>query len=246
MMSPNRGDRPSLLQLGRYAAGELDEQARHKLESELDADARRVLSEMEAARSSMPALDVASLRARAAALPAQPVPLPANNTWGFRAWMPALALAAALLLTFWLWPDPQVRYRPGDLLNLYHLGPQGGVPYAQGTPLGEDDMLGFEVVAGGHHGVVVLSVDGNGAVSVFYPRSGEEPEPISGDGRVKLPGSVILDGAPGPEVFLALFDVSVDEARRQVQHTYQSGGHEGLLDWAATAPSVDAVPVTRR
>jgi hypothetical protein len=241
MMSPNRGDRPSLLQLGRYATGELD---MPELDPDkLDPGARQKLAEIEALRGSMPPLDIAALRERAARLPA-------NNTRHFRAWMPLLVLAAALLLALLVVipreEAPDVRYRPGDTLNLYHLGPQGGVPYQEGTPLGENDMLGFEVAVGEHRGVVLLSVDGQGAVSVFYPRSGESPEPIAGDGLFKLPGSVILDGAPGPEIFLALFDVSVSEARTQVQHTYQSGGHEGLLDWAAGAPGVDAVPVTRR
>jgi hypothetical protein len=241
MMTPNRGDRPSLLQLGRYATGELDT---HELDpAGLDDESQRTLAEMEALRASMPPLDLAALRQRAATLPA-------NNTRHFRAWMPLLALAAALLLALLVvWPRedaPDVRYRPGDTLNVYHLGPQGGVPYQQGTPLGENDMLGFEVAVGGHRGVVLLSVDGQGTVSVFYPKSGDSPEPLLGDGLVKLPGSVILDGAPGPEIFLALFDTSVTEARQQVRHTYQSGGHEALLDWAASAPGVDAVAVTRR
>lgn len=252
---PNEGERPSLLLLGRYAAGELDVETHERLRATLDDHSRQQLAEIEAAVAMMPPLDLRALRRRAASLPSDlPAPVPANNTRNFRGriygWAPLFAMAAAILFAalVFLQPidEPDIRVRSGETLQIYHLASSGGLPYKAGTALGENDMLAFSVSAAGHSGVVVLSVDGNGTVSVFYPQSGDVPEPIEGAGLVNLPGSVILDGAPGPEIFLAVFDRSVAEAKKQVEHTYQSGGPTALVEWAKTASDVDAVTVTRR
>lgn len=243
-MNLNDGQRPSHLELDRYTTGELGPDDARKLEARLDAEARRYLEVLAETKRSLPPLDLAAVRARARAIDAPPA---ANNTRFYWVVAPILLAAAALMLVVGLRPtDPGVRYRTGDGFALFQRSGDELVAYAAGTPLGQDDVLGFKVVATGHQGVVVLSVDGTGAVTVFYPESGDRPEPIAGDGFVPLPGTVILDGAPGPEVFVAVFDRSVSEARSEVERTFQAGGHPGLEEWAAAAADVAAVEITRR
>lgn len=242
-MNVNDGQRPSRLALDRYATGELSAEEAAALGARLDAPAQRHLDTLEEAKRAMPPLDLARVRQRAAALEAPPA---ANNT---RNWVVGLLLAAVLLLGVLpaaLRPDPGVRFRTGDGFELFQQSGESLVPYTRGTPVGERDVLGFRVVATGHTGVVVLSVDGTGRVSVFYPESGEQPEPLDGDGFVPLPGTVVLDGAPGPEVFVAVFDESVSAARSEVERTFQAGGHPGLVEWAEASADVAAVEITRR
>jgi hypothetical protein len=258
--TPNDGTRPSKLELDRYATGELYASEAVALEARLDDRARAHLDAVAAARSQVPAFDAAALRARATALPASatgspgPNPLPANDN---RSWLAGigllLAAALALFVVLQVWgptggPDAPdtVRFRTGDALSVHQLQGRRLFAYEAGTPIGEGDVLGFRVNATGRRGVVLLSVDGNGTVSVFFPAAGSEPEPLDGDGFVALDGTVTLDGAPGPEVFVAVFDKPVDQAKDEVQRAFQSGGHPGLVAWASGAEGVDAVEVTRR
>src|SRR5262249_40617445 len=53
--------------------------------------------------------------------------------------------------------------------------------------------------------LLVCSVDGAGKASVYFPFGGSESGTIELRNRVELPGSVILDDAPGPERVFALF-----------------------------------------
>ncbi len=252
--TPNDGSRPSRLQLDRYATGELSADEAARLEASLDDPSRAHLAAVEQARADLPPLDVAALRRRAVVEPAAPLAAPANDTRGFRGWwMTGLALAAAVALLVlapraFVDPEPSdVIFRGGDLLTMYVVDGGDQEPYVPGTPLGEGDAVGFAVDATGHTSVVLVSVDGDGTLSVFYPEQiADAPHALSGVGRVALPELVTLDDAPGPEVFVAVLDRPTEEAASEVQRIYQDGGHEGLLAWAAEAAGVDAVEVTRR
>lgn len=260
MIAPNDGNRPSRLALARYATGELDGEALRDLEARLDPSARAHLDALDAVRAEMPPLDVAKVRKRAAAIaegdpPSLVLPPPANDDRGFRSkrWFGLagglVAVAAAALATFAVVgpsTQPSVRFRGAEALELYQVVGDEARPYTGGTALGENDVLGFSVVNAGHDGVVLLSVDGTGTVSVFYPTDGDAPAPLPRSGKVPLPDTVILDGAPGPEVFVAVFDRPVSEARAELQRRFQSGGHEAVEAWADEAQGVVAVAVARR
>lgn len=258
MTTPARA-RPSKLELDRYLTGELDDAEARDLEARLDDRARAHIAAVEAARSEIPPVDVAALRARAAAqpgpvlAPAPAQPAPANNTRSWRWAGPTLlSLAAAALL--WLGvgrgvgPEPEILIpRAGGSALIVHQAHGGRLAaYAPGTPVGEGDVLGFQVNATGHDGVVLLSVDGTGTVSVFFPASGPDALPLQGEGIVPLEGTVTLDGAPGPEIFLAVFDTSPRDATALVERAFSAGGHEGLLELARAEAKIDAVEVTRR
>ena len=148
-----------------------------------------------------------------------------------------LLLAAAVLLggfAVFTTRDPATNEPPGYAVRggpslTIHVA-QGDQlhPYEEGTAVGAGDVLGFRVVGGKHQGVVLLSVDGTGMISVFFPGDGLQPEPLQGAGEFELPGTVMLDGAPGPEVFVAVFDQRADHAKALVRQTYWAEGHAGL------------------
>lgn len=233
----NDGDRPSRLRIDRHLTGEVrDPEVEGWLESEAG---RAVQAELEAARRAIGPLDLADLRRRAG-------PAPANNTRHY-------ALAGLLLAAIALFAVvPRLQQAPVDPhyvgvrgveMGLFHL--QGGMlrPY-DGQPLGAGSVVGFKVDPGHHQGVVLLSVDGAGQTSVFYPEQGEAPLPLAGPSP--LPGSLTLDDAPGPEIFVALFDVDVPTAEEVVDTAWKARGTDGLLELARQRGDVEAVAVSKR
>jgi len=253
MTNINEGNRPSRLTLDRYATDELSTDERKSIDAFLaeNATARAHLDAIEAARSEVRAFDAAAIRARAALLKDEvpAMPEPANRpAWQWIA--PVLMIAALLLvgLLTTLQPEPPeyTNIRSTEDFKVYQLQDQQLHPYEGGTALGDGDILGFKVTTAGHKTVVVLSVDGNGAVSVFYPESGSEPLPLTESGVMALPGSVILDNAPGPEIFFAVFDSPIAQARDDATGAWQSGGMEGLIDWIENDADVAGVAVERR
>jgi hypothetical protein len=142
--------------------------------------------------------------------------------------------------------DPGVRIKGDASLSVHTLDGGDLHPY-QGQALAQGDVVGFQVNGQGRKGVVLLSVDGEGSVSVFWPTKGDEPEKLAGDaGSVPLPGSVTLDAAKGPEVFVAVFDRPVSWAKEQVSTAYAAGGASGVQEWARGEPDADAVAVEKR
>jgi hypothetical protein len=245
-LHPNDGDRPSLLQLGRLASGELDDAEADALRARLDDQGRATLAEIEAARHQVRPFDATALRQRAAdAQPAPSVPAPAN-----RAWLGAfVALAAALLVGLAVAlapsvPPADITFRSGDALSAYVLDGRQLVPW-EGQALGDGATVGFQVGATGHRGVVLLSVDPSGAVTTFWPEHGDAPEPLRGDGMVALPGTVVLDAQQGREVFVAVFDHDVPTAEAKVAQAHELGGVDGLLRWADDAEGVAAIAIVR-
>lgn len=262
MIAPNDGTRPSRLALDRYATGELEGEARSALEASMGERERRHLDAVEATRAQMPPIDLAAIRRRAEA------PAPANDDRGFRALrrgyglLAAVAVAAAALVAVALGTDGTpgsgtggVRIRGAEAIEIYQVVGDEVHPYGGETALGESDVIGFRLtnpghfVGGphpGHCGVVLLSVDGRGTVSVFYPAEGEEPELLPTDGTFNLPDTVILDGAPGPEIFVAVFDTPVSEATAELERRFEDGGARAVEAWAERAPGVVSARVIRR
>lgn len=241
----------SKLTLGRFVTGELDTDEATAVEQSIAADPALAaqVARIQQARSAVAPFDAAALRARAAEASedvAMVTPPAANDNRAFLAVIPIL-LAAAVALFFVIpsadQPVDRVTLRGASVLQVYHLESAGLSSYDD-RALSSGDVLGFKVDPGTHDSVVLLSVDGHGALTVHYPAEGTT-EPLTGAGVQALPGSIILDDAPGPEHFVAVFGKSVTEARTQAQRAWQSGGPAGLQDWAQSN-DVDVAVVNRR
>ena len=78
-------------------------------------------------------------------------------------------------------------------------------PVVNGALLAPGDEVRFAVAPAGLPYLLVASVDGAGKPSVYFPTNGAESGRLGSEPRVELPGSIILDAAPGPERIFALF-----------------------------------------
>jgi hypothetical protein len=132
-------------------------------------------------------------------------------------WTLGLALAAGVLL---LARGHQVGIHPGE-----HLPTPGGTIGIKGTPvlqvfarrhgrgtgdaevtkvkdgdhLAAGDALRFVLSPTGLPYVLIASVDGAAQTSVYYPFQGEASAEVDSKDAVPVPGSIVLDQAPGPE-----------------------------------------------
>ncbi len=61
----------------------------------------------------------------------------------------------------------------------------------------------YEAPEPGH--LLILELDGRGVASVFHPFDGSASAPLPARQGELLPGSVVLDDAPGPEYLFAIF-----------------------------------------
>ncbi|MFN7144184.1 MAG: hypothetical protein ACK4YP_10430, partial [Myxococcota bacterium] len=97
-----------------------------------------------------------------------------------------------------------------------------------------------------HARLVLLSVDGDGHFTLFYPEAGENGVPVTPGERHVLDGSLILDDAPGPEVFLGFFGDAwtVSRARDAALRAWEAGGAEALVKLAED-PTVSALALER-
>jgi hypothetical protein len=243
----NDGSRNSRFALALLAVAELDEA---ELEHALTAEEQAWLAGVESAAADVPPLDIASLTRRTLVETLAPRPQPANRSMG-ALWMVAAAIVVGLVLAVWPTPPdpgldgPQHRFRSSDTVRLHVLA-DGALRPWQGQKLGEGDVVGFKVQATGHQSVVVLSVDGRGDVTIFWPDPGSEAQSLSGEGWVALAGSVILDDVPGTEIFVAAFDTSPSELRDGAQRAWQAGGEAGVVEWAQQRADTETMVVERR
>ncbi len=155
-------------------------------------------------RARPPELFLRQLERRAAAAP--------RKRW---LW-PVLAACVPLLFVLVLVPrlveENGVRMK-GDAFRVV-VSRSGGTPEllapdAQVRP-GDALRFAYEAPEAGH--LLVLELDGRGAASVFYPYGSATSAPLAAGQRDFLPGSVVLDDAPGPEWLLAVFSPRPVEA----------------------------------
>ena len=157
--------------------------------------------------------------------------------------LPLLAAAMALLV---LLPSPPANRAKGTVdLDLYVQRGGQAVAVAEGEVLAPGDRVRFAVQADGHEGVVLLSVDGAGVVSLLYPeRADQPPVPVDPDQRGLLVDAVALDDAPGPELFVAVFGPgSTAEALDLVRRAQQRGGQRAVAALARTDPGVAVLSI---
>jgi hypothetical protein len=132
-------------------------------------------------------------------------------------WLFGLALpAAAALLLVRSQPSrtpgpnaettpPVIGIKGAPLLQIFARRPGLGGAEAQvtkvrdGDRLAAGDALRFVLSPTGLPYVLIVSVDGAAQPSVYYPFHGEASAEIDEKSLVSVPGSIVLDQAPGPE-----------------------------------------------
>jgi hypothetical protein len=161
---------------------------------------------------------------------------------------PAAALAVALVLGV-LWPSspdpgpegPEYAIKGGGpRLRVFARRGERVEAVGEGVQLAPGDALRFVVEPEGLPYLLVASLDAAGTVSVYFPYGGQRGERLpEGDGPVELPGSIVLDAAPGPERVWALFSRAPLE-RAEVEAALRARSLQGLD--ALRTPRPLAVP----
>jgi hypothetical protein len=248
LFQPNDGDRPSALDLGRMATGETDRVEGPELAA--------FEAEVSAARDALPTFDFEVLQSASHRVaddrPSMDVFDGGSEriVW-WRSWILIPLLSVALLFFMTITPPNALENRikgPGDTDLSYYLLRRGRIlPGVEKAPLKPGDKVQFTYRADVYETMVLINVDGNGEYTVFYPESGQEPVEVLPGSRHVLDGSILLDGAPGPETFVAVFNPgSVERAMALVQATYEAGGHPALETLEDTDPAVAIVVIDKK
>lgn len=132
--------------------------------------------------------------------------------WWFA--VPALTVAAAIAVMLRPHPPevPALAIKGEAAWQVFANRDDQTFPVHDGTLLAAGDRVRFVVTPEGARFLLVVSVDGAGQVSTYYPYGGERSGALESAARVELPGSIVLDAAPGPERVFALFSDEPIEA----------------------------------
>jgi hypothetical protein len=231
----NPGTRPSRLELGRHATGEVD----------LGIGPNPYLDALNAERARVEPFDFEILRARAERI-ADPAPTRPTVPWWRRMqlFVPVLALAAAALV---FTPKDVVNRIKGDAdLGFYLLRGDEVLPGAPDAVFHEGDRIQFSYRAP-YSSLILVSIDGDGFLTRYYPESGEVGVAIIPGSRHLLDGSVVLDDAPGPEVFIGFFgeDWTVSDAKTVALDAWQDGGLDALIALGEDDPTITTLPLEK-
>lgn len=149
------------------------------------------------------------------------------------AWLAVPVLAAAALALVYLRPAPAPPGLAPDLAikgdatwQLFARRDQQTFAVHDGTVLVAGDRVRFVVIPDGARYLLVVSVDGAGAVSTYFPFGGTASASLEPGARLELPDSIVLDSAPGPERVFALFSdepIAVAAVQDQLR-TIAAGG----------------------
>jgi hypothetical protein len=150
--------------------------------------------------------------------------------WWSRALAASVAMAAAAFLVVRQLPPEPVNRVKGEV-SLDYLVLRDGVA-VPGQALGSvaaGDAVQFVYSTPGES-LAIIGVDGGGVVKRYYPEEGELPLAIAAGQRMVLEGSLLLDDAPGPEVFVASFgETDVGDLVALVREAFEAGGVASLL-----------------
>jgi hypothetical protein len=145
------------------------------------------------------------------------------------AWLavPAVVVAVAvLILALWRPPERDDALAIKGEASWRVFANRDGQTFAvrDETELAPGDRIRFVVLPDGARYLLVVSVDGRGAVTIYYPYNGAHSASIEGD-RFELAGSIVLDDAPGPErIYAILSDHPVASAVVTAQLRQLAGG----------------------
>jgi len=123
-----------------------------------------------------------------------------------RAWLWIPPLVAALLAIGWCSrPAPVAELGIKGAASWWVFANRDGRVFAvrDGTTLAAGDRIRFTVTPAGARYLLVASIDGRGAATIYYPYGGPQSAIVQAD-RVEPAGSIELDAATGPERIYAL------------------------------------------
>ena len=103
-----------------------------------------------------------------------------------------------------------------------------------GVTLGAGDAIQFTVTTTASH-LALLGVDGTGTVSRYVPVGGDLSMPFTPGTNRPLPDALVLDDAPGPEVFVAFLSdeaLLVEDLERAVHDALERRGPDALAGGA--------------
>ena len=236
MMNPHI----SALMLDALALGALDALDEQRVRTHL-ASCAICRAEQEAA---------ADLRARFAThvLPRGLAGLPEPRASRARRWpwlaLPALAVLA-LLVVRWPRPDPlpELAIKGDPSLQVYAHRDGNTFSVRDGAELAPGDRIRFVVFPAGARYVLVASVDGSSAATIYYPYGGDHSAAVEAD-RVEPNESIVLDAAPGPERLYALLSDRPLAASLVIARLREvaAGGANAIRETRALALPVRAQP----
>ena len=133
-----------------------------------------------------------------------------------RGWATAAMVVAGIALVVALLPrepapdrthDPihANRFKGEVSLDVYALRGDAVVEVPPGQVLQPGDRIQFTYTSGPLNHLVLVGVDGNGVISRYYPDAGTHSQSVVPGSEMILEDSLVLDDAPGPEVFVAVF-----------------------------------------
>ncbi len=154
-----------------------------------------------------------------------------------KAWAAAAMVVAGVALVVALLPrepapdrtrDPihANRFKGEVVLEMHALRGDEVVEVAAGEALQPGDRIQFTYTSGPLNHLVLVGVDGNDVISRYYPDEGGYSIPVVPGSEMILEDSLVLDDAPGPEVFVALFSdqpVDATEVERATREALDRG-----------------------
>ncbi|HET9753848.1 MAG TPA: zf-HC2 domain-containing protein [Myxococcales bacterium] len=192
------GTHASAVDIARVLLGEASPDEARRLEEHAAACAR-CAEELRQARGS-----AASFHARVFARTLPAVERRRRRAVRWRLWMaPIVAAAAAVLVLVMVQrrPDADERgFKGAGVLQVFGLHGKTLFAVRDGTVMRAGDRIRFAVHPGPGRYVCVGSADGRGQANLYYRNVQLEKD--AGD---ILPDSLVLDDAPGPERFFAIF-----------------------------------------
>ena len=113
---------------------------------------------------------------------------------------------------------------------------------ASGSSVAAGDALRFVVETGDHRYLLLAGVDGGGHASAYFPLGQWQGAPVTPHVRFEVPGSLVLDDAPGPERIFALLSARPlpgDRIRQQLEELARRGPQAIRATEAAGVPETE-------
>jgi hypothetical protein len=148
--------------------------------------------------------------------------LPAQEPRRSLRWLFALApvaVSVGVLGAVFVQPTSQVHFK-GSSFQVFYKRTGQPQPLVSGNHLRAGDALRFSYAAPADGYLMIVDIDGSGRVQALYPYGERDAALIRAKDSPLLPGSIALDGTPGPERLFAVYrstQFSLDSIARELR-----------------------------